>query len=481
MSELMADRARHSLNATWPEVLIGTYNGGRANGALQDGTVPFNSTACLGAKPPPCSENNYDFSKPNNDYWVEIDNLVTSAASKGLVLLMNPFDTGLTVSSYPPPEDCDALTPGVGANGYGWLQAARLNGTRGMYDFGSYLGHRYAKYPNIIWILGNDFQTIACTTGPGANDARLVASLMAGIRAGEAACTTTCYRHLMSIETDFQTSFSSQYETVKPYLDLNGVYVYGPIYDEFWKAWNASPPLPSFLVEGNYEFENLTNILSHSPGSPPCTYTGIPGLGTGAPPPCSTMDDPYYDFNVRAQGWWAMTSGASGEIYANYYEADWNFDSGYLSGMNSVGAGQLRYILDFFASLPTWQSLVPDQAHNVVTAGYGNYSSSPAMDQDTNDYATAIWDATTKTLAVVYDPQGNALTVNLGNFSGVLAAKWYDPTTGTYRDIDGSPFENRVTREFTVPGNNGRGMKDWVLLLQVVTVPSASLPVPSMR
>ena len=41
----------------------------------------------------------------------------------------------------------------------GWRKILRNNGPSKAYAFGRYLGSRYKKFPNIVWMSGNDFQT----------------------------------------------------------------------------------------------------------------------------------------------------------------------------------------------------------------------------------------------------------------------------------------------------------------------------------
>ncbi len=58
------------------------------------------------------------------------------------------------------------------------------------------------------------------------------------------------------------------------------------------------------------------------------------------------------------------------------------------------------------------------------------------------------------------------LTVNMAQLSGVATARWFNPTSGVYTTISGSPFANSGSRNFTTPGENGTGNNDWVLVLQ---------------
>jgi Putative collagen-binding domain of a collagenase len=69
------------------------------------------------------------------------------------------------------------------------------------------------------------------------------------------------------------------------------------------------------------------------------------------------------------------------------------------------------------------------------------------------------------TLALIFDPQGNSITLDMSKFSGSTTARWYDPTNGTFHSISGSPFANSGSHQFTTPGANSAGDSDWVLLL----------------
>lgn len=46
-----------------------------------------------------------------------------------------------------------------------------------------------------------------------------------------------------------------------------------------------------------------------------------------------------------------------------------------------------------------------------------------------------------------------------------MTAQWYDPTTGVYRTIAGSPFPRKGRFAVTSPPRNGSGDGDWVLVL----------------
>jgi len=305
----------------------------------------------------------------------------------------------------------------------GLLPLLETNGTTKVFNYGVFLGNRYKNTPNLVWDFGNDFQN--WNSNP--TDNNLVEQLMAGIASVDP-------NHLMDIELDYYTSYSNQ-DTAKlaPVLSFDAAYTYLETYDYVLLAYGSSPTLPVFMIEANYEGENNNGFFS----------------GTTGP------------FILREQAWWTMTSGATGQFYGSSYTN--HFNSGWQTNMNTPGALEMKYIRQLLTTLP-WQNLVPDQTHQIVTSGFGTYNAGNG-NLPTANYATTAW-VTDGSLAVVYDPAGNALTVNLAKFSGPVTARWYDPSNGTYTAIAGSPFANSGSHVFSTPGANHDANPDWVLVLQ---------------
>ena len=138
-------------------------------------------------------------------------------------------------------------------------------------------------------------------------------------------------------------------------------------------------------------------------------------------------------------------------------------------------------------------SFIPDQTHTVVTAGYGRFSCLAGMalayfgkDPEYSFIARvlvrlrkhlAIGSITTSTcataartsdgfLVMAYLPTIRAITVDMSKLASMATARWYDPTNGQYADIDGSPFANMGSKEFTPAGHNSSGDGDLVLVLE---------------
>ena len=127
---------------------------------------------------------------------------------------------------------------------------------------------------------------------------------------------------------------------------------------------------------------------------------------------------------------------------------------------------ELGYFKNFFTGI-NFHTLVPDQNHTLLTGGYGTYNDNN-LHLSQVDYATAA-KSSDGSLAVIYTPVAHTLTVAMGNFSGPVTAKWFDPTNATFQTVAGSPFPNSGSHNFTTPGNNSAGDPDWVLLLQAAS------------
>jgi hypothetical protein len=106
-----------------------------------------------------------------------------------------------------------------------------------------------------------------------------------------------------------------------------------------------------------------------------------------------------------------------------------------------------------------WYDLVPDQDGSVLTDGRGKFGSF--------DYVSAARTPDGK-LVMAYLPDKRTVTVDMTKLSGPAVARWYDPASGRFQEIAGSPLTNQGTKRFTTPGENsdGSGNDDWVLVLE---------------
>src|SRR5436190_1885915 len=147
-------------------------------------------------------------------------------------------------------------------------------------------------------------------------------------------------------------------------------------------------------------------------------------------------------------------------MYGSYWTD--RFATNWQSHLNTQAVRELGYFKSLMTSV-AWYNLVPDQTHSLLTAGYGTFGDTGHVGN--NDCAMAA-KAPDGSLAIIYTPVSHNMTVAMGNFAGLVTARWFDPTNNTFQTVVGSPFPNSGSHNFATPGNNSAGDPDWVLLLQ---------------
>jgi Protein of unknown function (DUF4038)/Putative collagen-binding domain of a collagenase len=209
--------------------------------------------------------------------------------------------------------------------------------------------------------------------------------------------------------------------------------------------YNRARFRPVFMVEANYEFENN---IGQDPSTPEV---------------------------LRRQEYWTLLSGATGQLYGN--GTIWPFANEWQNHLDTTAATQLGFVTRLFAQR-AWFSLVPDQAHSLVTAGNGITSAAGAV--HLSDYLTAAR-TPDGSLVLAYLPTSRTVAVDMTKLAGPVSARWYDPANRTYDAIAGSPFANTGTHNFTPAGANSDGDGDWVLVLEAVPAHRSFLPVLERR
>jgi Protein of unknown function (DUF4038)/Putative collagen-binding domain of a collagenase len=375
----MANRAKYGVNTLWVNLLCDSYTACNSDGTTFDGIAPFTTPG--------------DLSTPNPKYFDRAAKMVNLAAGHGMVLLLDPIETG------------------------GWLGVLQANGVTKARDYGRFLGSRFHGYTNIIWLSGNDFQSWMTP----ADDA-VVSAVAKGIH-------DTDPDALQTVELSYLVSASLDDPTWRPIVGLDAVYTYRPTYAKELQEYRRVPFKPTFLVEANYEFEQ---------------NGGTDGGSTE---------------NLRRQEYWTALSGTTGQLYASHYS--WTLNGDWKTNLNTIGIRQFSYMRQLFQPL-AWYNLVPDRDHLVLTKGIGLFSQTDSITTDTYATAAATPDGT---LAIAYLPSIRKVTINMAKLSGGVTARWFDPTNKTFAVIEGSPFANSGSRDFTPPGTNNAGDGDWVLVL----------------
>ena len=174
----LVDRKAAGFNAVWVNLLCNSYTGGRPDGSTYDGIRPFRREG--------------DLSTPNEAYFARADAMIRLAAKQRMAVFLDPIETG------------------------GWLSVLRDNGLEKAYAFGRYLGLRYRKFPNIVWMSGNDFQTWRTPS-----DDALVLAVARGIKATDPS-------HLQTTELNYYDSGSLDDTNWKGLISLDSAYTYIP-------------------------------------------------------------------------------------------------------------------------------------------------------------------------------------------------------------------------------------------------------------
>jgi hypothetical protein len=361
-----------------------------------------------------------DFSRPNEAYFAFADSIMDLAASKGMLISLAAMYLGSN----------------GGDEGWWTVLTNGINTQTVCYNFGLYIGKRYKNRKNIFWVIGGDFLPPEGSEG----EARL-RRFMGGIRDAGAKQLWAGDWKLPCISTD-EKAFASL-------MDLNAVYTWGiprhpgTTYGEARTAFTDSPPHPAYLKEVGYENENW-----------------IPG-------------DPA---SVRKYEYWGILGGATaGALFGNrdiweFATASWwsGFAFGHgpwQAALDSTGAFDMTRLGRLLDPLP-WYDLVPsglDGMKTLVTEGGGSYGQL--------DYVTGAATSDGRVLLAYVPPRtahSTSITLDMTALRGSARAQWFDPTSGNYLEVGGSPFPNVGTRSFKTPGGNSAGAGDWILLLQVL-------------
>jgi hypothetical protein len=291
----------------------------------------------------------------------------------------------------------------------GWIEEALANGPERCRAWGRYVGKRYRGFDNLVWLIGGDRNPESARED--------VDAIVAGIKEFDT-------RHLFTAHCHPENSAMDQYK-VDGWLDLNDTYTYGIVHRKLLADYDRAPAMPFFLIETTYEGEHNASAVQ-----------------------------------IRRQAYWALLSGATGQFLGN--RPIWLFDPGWQTAMDATGSQDMVRLKALFTSRQ-WYELVPDEKHEVVVDGLGEFRGL--------DYLAAARTHDGRTV-IAYLPTARAFTVDLSKVSGTAAqAWWYNPRTGE-ADAAGK-FATGAKQKFTPPAE-----VDWVLVLDDA---SQNLPPPGVH
>lgn len=327
------------------------------------------------------------FTTPNEKYFENADYVIESAARKNILVLLAPLYLGY---------DC---------KDEGWCSEVKSASADDLYTWGKFLGRRYSKFGNIIWIIGGD-------TDPSPVKNKIL-EMIRGLREYDMV-------HLFSAHNQPESMAVTPWKG-ESFLNINNVYSYDSVlYKHFKEAYDIEPAMPFYLCESAYENEHN-----------------------------STPQE------LRAQAYQTILSGSMGHIFGNC--PVWHFGSfrswcnltDWKSELDNAGSAGMNHFQNLFRSR-SWNSLTPDFTHTSIISGYGRWGF--------RDYVCAAR-TNDGTSIIAYIPSGRSIRADLSKIDGRQArCWWYEPSTGKATLI--GIFQTAGSQSFTTPSES-----DWVLII----------------
>lgn len=299
---------------------------------------------------------------------------------------------------------------GFSSNTQGWDVEVNAATAADLQNYGTYLGQRFGGR-NFVWAKGGDNDM---STGTRAQQDNIFTGIVS--QDANAIFTAETYGVQNSGPTDAKVIWGTD-------INLNSIYDYSGSSVTIAAA-AYSRVAPFFLIESQYE--GFAPSLNH----------------------------------IRQQHWTTVLSGGCGSTFGNVplWDLGDPIDGGGIGAqsaldnhMNTPGAQHFSKLISLITSYP-WQLLQPKTDTSLVTTTLGA-SLAPARASDGS-------------FAMIYWNTGASITVAMSAIThGSVRARLYDPTTGNFSTIAGSPFANSGTQTFTYPGANAAGDTDWVVVL----------------
>ena len=366
---------------------------------------------------------NWDLSRVNPIYFSEtIDSLLNLAEEYGIYINLMPMS-----QCYWSPANITANSP------------------EKCFDYGVFLGRRYKNQRNILWLFGND---------------NLDSSRQCPIARG---IISTGDRHLMSIHV---------YDPSSPW---------GP--DPYNSARGKSGNYFKNLPNSTMKWVSYNNLYSDMQVFNQATFIYQEYMKKEIMPILMT-EGPYqklvpYNWQVatnqveRSLNYRVALGGGFGGAYT--YGCDWlqRDTDPWDKYLNAGARPHIKYFSDLFKNRPWW-NLSPDWDRKFLTAT----TLSGGSQVENDNYTIAAFDTVNGKLGIVYCTTIQTLTLDLSKMSEPVIVRWYDPTTGKYTSIRGSPFVNTASHQFTTPSivhheintdGSAETSNDWVLVVEAVS------------
>lgn len=356
---------------------------------------------------------NGDFDQPNEAYWQHVDTLMQLATDRGLYVAVLP--AWCRTYTEPAPNGTDG--PDV-----------VLTDSAKAYRYARFLGNRYQRFPNLIWVLGGDRKP----TRHGVYR-QLARGLTETYANGDPNRILLTYHPPGGTNRPPATSTGEFYHQ-EPWLDFNmiqsGHALANASYQRIRDDYDRQPAKPTFDAEPCYEQHPVKHDYKNG------RFTG---------------------WHVRRRAYWSVLAGACGFTYGGngIWQMDkpgdvmltTHFSHFWYDALSHEGTGQMQHVRSLIETLGVGQ-LVPDSTVLKSSAGTVDDRVQVARHKD-------------NTFVVAYITDGHLITLDLSVLNGKRSGYWFDPRTGGRQPL------GRVARQsavlFTPPTKGPE--QDWVLVV----------------
>jgi hypothetical protein len=366
----LENRKQKGFNTITVNLIEHWFNGDSAtfpfSSKNRDGELPF--TAYLSGNIP-------DFTKPNEKYFANVDYILKNALENGILVMMTPAYMGY-----------------IGTQ-EGWYNEVLANGALRCREWGIYLGKRYKRFPNIVWVMDGD-------RNPDSLSVPLEREIVAGIKENDNIHLFTAHAHPCNSSRDRWEGES--------WLDINAIYTYNwmaYVHEKCLDNYKRKPVMPIILFETCYEGEH--NFTSEK---------------------------------IRAEMYWGWLCCIAGQQMGN--NPIWKFATGWQAAMDGQSSRDASRLKKMVASR-NWFKLIPDFNHQVVTAGYAS----------ADNYVSVARAEDGETIIAYIPSGGGEISLDLSKISGRKAkAWWYSPGLGTAKLI--GTYSTKGNMKFIPPDND---------------------------
>lgn len=360
-----------------------------------------------------------------NDYWDHVDFIIEEAEDRGITMAIVP-----TWGEWVTPR---------------FVDEPMFETASQAYRYGNFLGKRYRKNKNIVWILGGDRQPTEKVNG---------FAVWRAMAEGIADGVNNTFLHdnqadySRTLMTYHSMTSSAKWWSEDPWIDF---YMWGTYHSSAdWarsfrvatEDWNRANPKPTLNGEPCYE-EMARD------------YKGANGF--------------FGATEVRNAAYWSLLSGSFGFTYGA--QPVWQMWTGkappttvklpdpsptrmtWQTALDLPGARQMYFVRKLMLARP-FEQLRPDSSLLADPPGL--------MDPDPENHVVA---ARGDRFAMFYSPHGKPIHFNCDRISrNGIKAYWFDPREGFFIEIGEFPFKAQLL--FDPPGEGPDN--DWILLIDDV-------------